>query len=261
MNKIRLDNLVLKLGFAETRSKAKGLIMAGHVKVDGVVVDKAGTSVSIDSNVEILDGVKYVGRGGRKLEGALDEFNVDVSGKICADVGVSTGGFTDCLLQRGAGRVYCIDVGKGVIHWKLRNDNRVVVKETTNVRYLKSLPQAPEIVTVDVSFISLKLVLPSIRKWIDDNGIIIALIKPQFEAGRRDVRKGGIVRSKAVHRRVLGEVIQYCYDNNFFPSKLMVSPLRGAKGNVELFGMLTLKHCEVVDEIKLIDKCIESIEL
>src|SRR5688572_32027134 len=193
MPKVRLDVLLVERGLAESRAKAQAMIMAGQVRLADQVTLKPATAVSTDSIVTVDPGPRFVSRGGEKLEAALEAFQIDVTDWVCADVGASTGGFTDCLLQRGAAKVYAIDVGKGILHWKLRNDPRVVVMEETNARYVQSLPDQVSLVTVDASFISLKILLPVIKKWNlvggktnEERGDIVALIKPQFEAGKKD---------------------------------------------------------------------------
>ena len=195
--KERLDKLLVARGLVTTRAKAQGLIMAGEVLVAGQRVDKPGTAVALNADIELITPLPYVGRGGYKLAGALESFGLDVIGRICADVGACTGGFTDVLLQKGAARVYAIDVGYGQLDWKLRQDARVVVMERTNARYVESLPEAVSFVSIDVSFISLKLILPAVKKWLAPEADIVALIKPQFEAGPEQVGKGGIVRDTA----------------------------------------------------------------
>ncbi|HND49875.1 MAG TPA: TlyA family RNA methyltransferase, partial [Anaerolineales bacterium] len=189
MPKVRLDVLLVEKGLADSRAKAQALIMAGQVRVAGQVALKPATTVQPDATLTVDMGPKFVSRGGEKIEGALDAFKIDVTGFTCADVGSSTGGFTDCLLQRGAVKVYAIDVGKGILHWKLRNDPRVVVMEETNARFVESLPEKIDFVSVDASFISLKVLLPVIKKWNVEQGIL-ALIKPQFEAGKKEVSRG-----------------------------------------------------------------------
>ncbi|MDP7259847.1 MAG: TlyA family RNA methyltransferase [Anaerolineales bacterium] len=237
---MRLDKLMLVKGLVETRAKARGLIMAGRVRVAGHAVDKAGALVSADADVDILAGMDFVGRGGLKLESALEGMRVDVNGLVCADVGASTGGFTDCMLQRGAKRVYAIDVGKGVLHWKLRSHPRVVVMEKTNARYLHRLPEQVGLVTIDASFISLRLLLPVALGWLQpSSGRVLALIKPQFEAGRAQVGKGGVVRSVRVHRQVLQDVLAFALEIGLRPGGLRRSPLRGAAGNAEFLALLT----------------------
>lgn len=235
MRKMRLDVLLTQLGLTESREKAKALIIAAQVLVNGQVVSKPGSQVAVDSEISLKDSLPYVSRGGLKLERALQAFNVDVQGKIVADVGASTGGFTDCLLKRGAAKVYAIDVGYGQLAWTLRQDARVVVMERTNVRYLQGLPELADLATVDVSFISLTLVLPAVCKLLKPEGEIIALIKPQFEAGRRQVSKGGVVKDAAVHRAVLQRIVLWSLEQGLDVKGLIPSPLRGPAGNIEFF--------------------------
>ncbi|RME48854.1 MAG: TlyA family RNA methyltransferase [Chloroflexi bacterium] len=237
--KERLDVLLVERGLAETRSRAQQLIRAGDVLVDDRVLDKPGMRVPVHANIRVRERLPYVGRGGLKLEAALDAFEIDVSGAVAADVGASTGGFTDCLLQRGAARVYAIDVGYGQLAWKLRQDERVVVMERTNVRYLDRLPEPIDLATIDVSFISLRLVLPKVAGWLKPAGQIVALIKPQFEAGPEDVGKGGIVRDPEVHRRVLHEVLAFAEGQGLRVQGLIPSPIAGAEGNVEFLAWLS----------------------
>ena len=187
MAKVRLDVLLTEKGLAETRSKAQALIMAGKVRVEGQVVTKAGTKTSVEAEVTLVDDLPYVSRGGLKLAAALDAFEIDPNGAICADVGVSTGGFTDVLLQRGATRIYAIDVGYGQLAWSLRQDERVVVMERTNARHLEVLPELIDLVTIDVSFISLRLIFPAVVKWLKPSAVGVALVKPLFEAGKDKV--------------------------------------------------------------------------
>ena len=240
MTKMRLDKLLLEKGLVETRAKARGLIMAGRVRVAGRTVDKAGEHVGADADVDITAGMHFVSRGGLKLESALEGMRVDVTGLVCADVGASTGGFTDCMLQRGAKRVYAIDVGKGVLHWKLRKHPRVVVMEKTNARYLHRLPERVGLVTIDASFISLRLLLPAALGWLQPgSGRVLALIKPQFEAGRAQVGKGGVVRAVRVHRQVLLDVLAFALKMGLRPGGLTRAPLRGAARNVEFLALLT----------------------
>jgi 23S rRNA (cytidine1920-2'-O)/16S rRNA (cytidine1409-2'-O)-methyltransferase len=224
MKKVRLDLLLFERGLVESRSKAQAVIMAGQVRVDGQVVIKPATSVFQDVPLVLDAGPRFVSRGGEKLEGALTIFPITVGGRVCVDIGCSTGGFTDCLLQHGAVKVYAIDVGKGILHWKLRTDPRVVVLEETNARYVEKLPEPVSLVTIDASFISLKILLPVVKKWFlssrspnpliekggGENDEIIALIKPQFEAGRKETAKGeGVIRDPAVHRAVLMDVLTF----------------------------------------------------
>ena len=232
-SKERLDILLVDRGLISTRSRAKAVIMAGEVLVDGQRVDKPGTKVSLDAEVQVIVPMPFVSRGGYKLAGALDLFALNVNGLVCADVGACTGGFTDVLLQRGAKRVYAIDVGYGQLDWKLRQDERVIVMERTNVRYLEELPQTAAFVSIDVSFISLKLVLPAVMNWLAEEGDIVALIKPQFEAGPKQVGKGGVVKDPDVHRNVLEEILNWASENDLAPQALIRSPIKGADGNVE----------------------------
>jgi len=247
MRKIRLDLLLVERGLAESRSLAQRLVMAGQVRVDGELVLKAATKVSSDVHLEIEHGPRFVSRGGEKLEAALQAFNIDVRGRICADVGASTGGFTDCLLQHGAARVYSIDVGRGILDWKLRKDMRVVVIEETNARFLKSLPEPVELATIDVSFISLKVLLPVVKNWFftqfvkeqSSMGLVIALIKPQFEAGRQQAgRSKGVIRDPIIHRQVLVDILGFAQKVGYIVSGLIRSPLIGPKGNVEFLTWL-----------------------
>jgi 23S rRNA (cytidine1920-2'-O)/16S rRNA (cytidine1409-2'-O)-methyltransferase len=239
--KERLDVLLAQRDFFPSREKAKAAIMAGMVFVDGLRADKAGTPVKADVSVEIRgSSCPYVSRGGLKLEGALKEFDISVKGIAAVDIGASTGGFTDCLLQNGAERVFAVDVGYGQLDWKLRNDPRVVILERTNVRYLDTalIPCGADLVTIDVSFISLKLVFPVAKRLLAAGGKILCLVKPQFEAGRRQVGNKGIVRDAAVHRETLASVVGYAAENGLCGRKLAHSAVRGAKGNVEFFLLL-----------------------
>jgi 23S rRNA (cytidine1920-2'-O)/16S rRNA (cytidine1409-2'-O)-methyltransferase len=248
MAKVRLDVLLVERGLAESRAKAQALIMAGQVRLADQVMLKPATAVPSDSVLTVDSGPRFVSRGGEKLEAALEAFAIDVADRVCADVGASTGGFTDCLLQRGAAKVYAIDVGKGILHWKLRNDPRVVVMEQTNARFVESLPEPVSLVTVDASFISLKLLLPVVRKWIAASpsppsplpeGELIALIKPQFEAGKKDVSRGdGVIRDPEVHRQVLLDVLGFAREEGLQIRGLIRSPLLGPKGNTEFLAWL-----------------------
>lgn len=237
--KERLDKLLVDRGLVATRAKARGLIMAGEVSVDGQRVDKPGTAVALDAVLELATPLPYVGRGGFKLAGALAAFGIDIAGRICADVGACTGGFTDVMLQNGAARVYAIDVGYGQLDWKLRSDARVVVMERTNARYLEALDEPVAFVAVDVSFISLKLILPAVERWLAPQADIVALIKPQFEAGPEQVGKGGIVRDAAVHRDVLRDILTWCREHDLVPQGLVRSSIQGSDGNVEFLVWLT----------------------
>lgn len=245
MQKKRLDLLLVERGLADSRSQAQRLVMAGVVRVDGQVELRSAAAISPQAAITVEAGPPYVSRGGEKLEAALQAFGVDLPGRTCADVGASTGGFTDCLLQHGARLVYAIDVGKGILDWKLRQDARVVVMEGTNARYLTRLPQAVEIITIDVSFISLKIMLPVVREWISlgdearqsNIGTVIALVKPQFEAGRQQAGRGkGVIRDPAIHKEVLIDVLGYAGQLGYAVQGLIRSPLTGPKGNIEFLA-------------------------
>lgn len=237
--KERLDKVLVARGLVETRAKAKGMIMAGEVRVNGEVVDKAGTAVGATDRVELLEPMPYASRGGYKLAGALEEFGVSVHGRVCADVGACTGGFTDVLLQNGAKRVYALDVGYGQLDWQLRRDERVVVMERTNARYVEALAEPVSFVCIDVSFISLRLILPAVQKWLvpkgEDEGEaeVVALIKPQFEAGKKLVGKGGVIRDTAVRQQVVEEMLAWLANNGWFVHGLTESSIQGSDGNVE----------------------------
>ena len=238
--KERLDLLLVQRNLAESRQQAQRLIMAGEVTVDGVRHDKPGKSVPVDAAIAVRAALPYVSRGGLKLEAALRDFAVDVTGLIAADIGASTGGFTDCLLQHGAARVYAIDVGYGQLAWKLQTDPRVVVLDRTNVRHLAALPDGVlvDIAVIDASFISLALVLPAALRLLKPDGQIIALVKPQFEAGAEHVGKGGVVRDARTHRRVLEETIARAQELDLMTTALTVSPAPGPAGNIEFLLLL-----------------------
>ena len=243
MPKIRLDQRLHALGLADSREQAKRLIMAGEVLVNGQRVDRPAAAVTEASQIELKARPRFVSRGGDKLEAALAGFAIEVRDRVCADVGASTGGFTDCLLQRGAARVYAIDVGRGILDYGLRRDARVVVMEETNARYVERLPEPVSFVSIDASFISLRILLPVVKAWLPgpEGAEVVALIKPQFEAGRKDVAKGdGVVRDPAVHRRVLEEVLSFAEGQGWCVAGLIESPLRGPKGNVEFLAWLKL---------------------
>jgi 23S rRNA (cytidine1920-2'-O)/16S rRNA (cytidine1409-2'-O)-methyltransferase len=265
MTKVRLDVLLVERGLAESRAKAQALIMAGQVRVAGQTALKPATTVDASAALTVDSGPRFVSRGGEKLDAALEAFALDVNGLTCADVGASTGGFTDCLLQRGAAKVYAIDVGKGILHWKLRNDPRVVVMEETNARFVESLPEPVKLVTVDASFISLKILLPVIRKWFvffplssfpneegkkkEERCDVLALIKPQFEAGKKDVSRGdGVIRDPEIHRQVLLDVLGFAQGMGFNIRGLIKSPLLGPKGNAEFLVWLDQAEVEAGGE-------------
>ncbi|MBL8046388.1 MAG: TlyA family RNA methyltransferase [Anaerolineales bacterium] len=244
MPKPRLDQRLHELGLTPSREQARKLIMAGEVLVNGQLVDKPATAVALEAEITLKAKPRFVSRGGEKLDAALEQFGVAVAGLVCADVGASTGGFTDCLLQRGAAKVYAIDVGHGVLDYKLRTDPRVVVMEETNARHAERLPEPIHFVSVDVSFISLKLILPVIKHWfapLSNNYLptAVCLIKPQFEAGRKEVSKGGgVIRDGAVHRRVLEDVLNFAVADGWAVRGLVRSPLVGPKGNAEFLAWL-----------------------
>ena len=241
LKKKRLDLIVVEKGLAPSRQKAQALIMAGQVLVDGQLITKPGWAVSPVAEVSSKSAPHpFVSRGGVKLAGALDHYPVDVSDKICLDVGASTGGFTDCLLQNGAERVYAVDVGYGQLAWQLRQDPRVVVIERTNIRHMPpdAIPEPIAVATIDVSFISLKLVVPAILNFLLPGAEILALIKPQFEVGKDQVGKGGVVRDPALHRQVIEALSGYFIDLGLQCEAPVPSPIRGPKGNIEYFILL-----------------------
>ncbi len=249
MSKVRLDQLLVDRGLVESREKGQRLIMAGEVLIADRVADKPGMQVPADAAIRIKEPLPYVSRGGFKLAAALDRFPVPIEHAICADVGASTGGFTDCLLQRGAARVYAVDVGYGQLDWKLRNDPRVVVMDRTNVRYLDALPEPISVASVDASFISLRLILPAVLKWLCADAHIVALIKPQFEAGRERVGKGGVVRDPQVHADVVRSIWQGALDLALSPIDLIRSPIEGPAGNVEFLIWLRTQTAAAVQPI------------
>jgi len=231
--------MLVERGLAESRVKAQRLILTGTVRVDGQVADKPGRPCAADAILEVIAGDKFVSRGGGKLEAAFEAFHLDVNVKVCVDIGASTGGFTDCLLQHGASRVYAVDVGKGQLDWRLRNDPRVVVKEELNARYLseRDIPEPFQFAVIDVSFISLTLILPPVTKLLGSGGEIVSLIKPQFEAGRENVGKGGVVRDPSVHAAVVAQIRQFgttVLSMEWLGS--CESPLRGPAGNIEFLA-------------------------
>jgi 23S rRNA (cytidine1920-2'-O)/16S rRNA (cytidine1409-2'-O)-methyltransferase len=254
-NKVRLDIAMVDLGLVESRNQAQRVIMAGQVTVNGVVIIKASEQVAEDDAIILDSGPQFVSRGGEKLQGALDAFNLhDFSGKICADVGASTGGFTDCLLQHGAKKVYAIDVGYGILHWKIRQDERVVCMERTNARYIEKLEDMIDFICIDVSFISLDVILPVIYHWLDPNrGEVIALVKPQFEAGKEISAKGkGVIRDPSVHKDVLTNTLTMAINNGFRVKGLAQSPILGPKGNKEFLLFASTANGEQPDVGRLI---------
>ena len=247
-NKTRLDVLLTEQGLQESRQKAQATIMSGLVFVNGQRVDKPGTAIPNDAKIEIRGNtLKYVSRGGLKLEKAMAEFPIELNGCICGDIGASTGGFTDCMLQNGASKVYSVDVGYGQLAWKLREDPRVVCMERTNARYLtpEQIPDPLDFASIDVSFISLKLIFPSLYGLLRQGGEIACLIKPQFEAGREKVGKKGVVRDPAVHLEVLEYFLTHAKESHFTVLGITYSPIRGPEGNIEYLGYL--KKCDEPD--------------
>jgi 23S rRNA (cytidine1920-2'-O)/16S rRNA (cytidine1409-2'-O)-methyltransferase len=239
--KQRLDVVLVERGLAPTRQKAQAVIMSGVVFVNGQRADKAGAAVAADAAVEVRgNALPYVSRGGLKLEKAMREFSLRLDGFTCADIGASTGGFTDCMLQNGAEKVYAVDVGYGQLDWRLRGDPRVVCLERTNARYLtrEQIPDELDFASVDVSFISLALILPPLNRLMKEDGRVVCLVKPQFEAGREKVGKKGVVRDPAVHREVLEHFLTHAAENGFAVLGLTFSPIRGPEGNIEYLGCL-----------------------
>lgn len=233
--------LMVEKELAESRSLAQRLIMAGQVRVNDQVVLKPATKVNADDQVTLDQPPRFVSRGGEKLLGALESFQMlDLAGLVCTDIGSSTGGFTDCLLQHGAKKIYAVDVGYGIMHWKLRNDPRVILMERTNARNVAGFPEKINLVTIDASFISLRILLPVVKKWFDTaEGEVVALIKPQFEAGKADAARGeGVIRDPLIHRKVLEQVLQFASSEGYEITGLIRSPLLGPKGNVEFLVRL-----------------------
>ena len=242
MARLRIDSILVENGLVETLDQARRLVMAGQVRAAGQVVLNPSDSFSDDVFIEIDWGPRYVSRGGEKLAAALEKFRVEVGGLVCADVGASTGGFTDCLIQHGARKVYAIDVGQGVLHWKIRNNPKVVNMEGVNVRHMDQLPESVDLITIDVAFISAKRILPIVRSWFNDaNGKLIVLIKPQFEASKAQSSRGrGVIKDPEIHKQVLYDVLQFATSEGFYVSGVMISPVKGPKGNQEFFAELTL---------------------
>lgn len=253
----RLDIALVERGLAETRSQAQAWILAGDVLVGGQVVTRAGYRVASTGEVSLRQRPRFVSRGGEKLNHALDTFGIGALGQVCADIGASTGGFTDCLLQNGAAKVYAIDVGYGQIDYRLREDPRVVVMERVNARYLSELPEMVSLAVIDVSFISLKLILPVAYRLLEPDGECVALVKPQFEAGRGQIGKKGVVSDPEVHRSVLSRVVGYAEDEHFAATGLARSPLKGPAGNVEFLFHLQ-KHVADRERVN-IDELIHSV--
>ena len=240
MIKKRIDNLLVEKGLTESRSKAQAMIMAGDVAADGKVILKAGTLIREDAKVTVAESPPFVSRGGLKLEYALEQFGLDAQDTVAADIGASTGGFTDCLLKRGASRVYAVDVGYGQLDYRLRQDNRVIVMDRMNARNTPDIPEQLDLVVIDVSFISVEKIIPAVSGLLKDNGSIIVLVKPQFEAKRSEVGKGGIIRRPEIHARVLGRFVKWITDNGYRLRGLASSPIEGASGNREFLAWLKL---------------------
>lgn len=238
MPKQRIDTLLVNRGLAESRTKAQALIMAGEVSIAGQPVTKPGTLVPEDAEISIRQPPPFVSRGGLKLEHALQQFHLDVTGKVAADIGASTGGFTDCLLKHGARKVYAIDVGYNQLDYRLRKDNRVVVMEQVNARYPLTIPEKVDLATVDLSFISVDKVIPAVTAILKDDGYLVVLLKPQFEAKRKEVGKGGIIKDETIHALVIGRFVRWLTDNGFRLGGLVASPIFGASGNMEFLVLL-----------------------
>ena len=257
MSKERIDVLLVEKGFFESREKAKASIMAGIVYVDEQKIDKAGEEVSIDAKIEVRGNVcPYVSRGGLKLEKAINSFGVNLKDKVCMDIGASTGGFTDCMLQNGAKKVFSVDVGYGQFAWKLRQDERVVCMERTNIRYVteEQIGEKLDFASIDVSFISLTKVLPVAFSLLKDDGEVVALIKPQFEAGREQVGKKGVVRDSKVHKEVIEKVIAFSRNIGFGVKNLSFSPIKGPEGNIEFLLYLGKNGDTIVDVEKVVEE-------
>ncbi len=260
-NKTRIDKLLVERELAPTRAKGQALILAGEVFVDGERIDKAGTAVPNDAEITLKTPMPFVGRGGFKLDGALETFDIDVNGRLCADVGACTGGFTDVLLQHGAAKVYAIDVGYGQLDWNLRQDDRVEVIERTNARYLETLGELVSFVCIDVSFISLRLILPAVQKWLTEKADIVTLIKPQFEAGPKQVGKGGIIKDTAVHQQVLRDTIDWAQNNGFAFVDLICSPVKGANGNIEFLAWFHVGERPLQNQAAIEEKIKQASEI
>jgi len=244
--KNRLDQVLVQKSLADSLKEAAALIMAGQVRVQNQEVNKAGFLVSPSDEVTVLTKSPYVGRGALKLEGALTDFHIQLAGKICADVGSSTGGFTDVMLRHGAEKVYAIDVGYGELDWKLRSDERVVVMERTNARYLERLPEPIDFVSIDVSFISLRLILPRVADWLQRDGEVVALVKPQFEAKPEEVPEGGVVTDTEVHMRVVEQIKQAALEQGLEHRGTIESPIKGRQGNTEFLIHFNLKNIKQI---------------
>jgi 23S rRNA (cytidine1920-2'-O)/16S rRNA (cytidine1409-2'-O)-methyltransferase len=267
--KTRVDLLLVERGLVESRSLAQRLVMAGQVRAAGQVVDKPSTKVDENVALTVERGPQFVSRGGEKLAAAFERFALNVKGLICADVGASTGGFTDCLLQHEAAKVYAIDVGQGILHWKLRNDPRVVVMEGTNARFVEQLPEPVSFATIDASFISLKILLPVVKHWaslprpeLEERCEVLALIKPQFEAGRKEAARGkGVVRDPKVHQQVLRDILTFSLEEGYEIKGLARSPVLGPKGNVEFLAWLAYPGMSAPSKISVDELAAEVIDI
>jgi len=261
MAKKRADILLVEKRLAENVREATAMLMAGEVIINHQKITTPGTMIDVTARINVKSKIPYVSRGGFKLAAALDAFNVNPSNKICADVGASTGGFTDVLLQRGAKKVYAIDVGYGDLAWKIRQDPRVVVMERTNARKVERLPDKVALVVVDASFISLKLILPTATKWVEPKAAFITLVKPQFEAKKELVEKGGVVRKKSIHAVVLKNIIAWCHTHQLTVVNLIVSPIVGPAGNKEflLYSVFETSK-QIVPDSDLVDRCLQPLD-
>ena len=256
MAKMRIDKLLINRGLAKDAHHAMALIMAGEVWVNQQRISTTGTQVKDNTLITLKEKMPYVSRGGYKLAAALDAFAISPAGEICADVGASTGGFTDVLLQRDAKKIYAIDVGYGDFAWKLRQNERVVLMERTNARYLQQLPDSIELTVIDASFISLKIILPAVEKWLQDTATIVALIKPQFEVEKSDIESGGVVRRKAIHQKILLNILNWISTREkLFPTGLIASPIVGPAGNKEFLVQI---ETNPVQNAPSIDELIET---
>jgi len=259
MEKTRLDLLLLQRGLAESRAKAQALILAGQVRVNGQMCEHASSAFGPQVTVEVESGPPFVSRGGEKLQAALQGFAINPAGLVCADVGASTGGFSDCLLQHDAAKIYAIDVGKGILHWKIRSDARVVVMEETNARHVLALPEKIDLFVCDASFISLRILLPVMKGWLKEGGQGVTLIKPQFEAGRKESARGqGVIRDPAVHRRVLQETLTFARSLGFGLRGLLKSPVIGPKGNIEFLAWLDLNETASLEISRLAEQALQG---
>lgn len=262
VKKERLDILLVEKGIFTSRERAKTNIMAGLIFIDGQRVDKAGEKVSVDADIVFKgEDIPYVSRGGLKLEKAIKEFGIDLTDNICMDIGASTGGFTDCMLQNNAAKVFSVDVGYGQFAWKLRTDERVVCMERTNIRYVKpeDIGEKLDFASIDVSFISLRTIMPAVKELLKDNGEVVALIKPQFEAGKDKVGKKGVVRDKEVHKEVINNIVNYLMNNEFNIIGLSYSPIKGPEGNREYLVYFTKDMCKNTEfTTDNIDKIVEE---